>query len=274
MRLFAELLFRTIVRLVNRYPKLGNILRPIYHSEATKLAIAWARILLAEPGQIRFFAPWLASLKATRNALRDEVPWVTFKAQKWLESFLTPDMNVFEFSSGGSTIFMAKRVKTLVSVEHDGNWYKLTTEALTRHNIHNCQYLFVTPQHATEATHDPNDPYGFISSWYPDMSFEKYVKSISVFPDESFAFVSLDGRARPSCILHALDKVRCGGYLMLDNSERSWYQAGKDLLVDWEQTHFFGPGPYVKEFWQTSIYKKRKKLPKSKGVIDENLTTI
>lgn len=242
---------------------------------ATNSVVAWGRLLLRNPSQARFFIHWLTSLKATKNALKDKVPWVTFEARKWLESFLTPDMKVFEFGSGGSTLFMAKRVKELVSVEHDPKWYKLTAEALTRHNIHNCQYSLVTPQHGAEVTHEPNDPYGFVSSRYPSVeSFEEYVKSISRFPDDSFDLVSVDGRARPSCVLHALGKVRCGGYLMLDNSERNRYQAGKDLLADWEQTHFFGPGPYVRQFWQTSIYRKRGKSPQFEGPSDENVEPV
>jgi len=257
LRLFAGLLFSMAIRLVARYPKLGNILRPIYNHEATKTGIAWVRLLLMDPCQIRFFIPWYTSLKKTRNAVKDEVPWVTFKAKRWLESFLTPGMNVLEFGSGGSTIFIAKRVKKLVSVEHDRGWYELTKEALTKNNIHNCQYLLLEPQHAPEGNYKPNDPYGFSSSLYPDMSFESYVKSVAAFPDESFDLVFVDGRARPSCIFHALHKVRFGGYLMLDNSERTRYQAGKDLLKDWEETIFFGPGPYNKDFWQTSIYNKK-----------------
>lgn len=220
---------------------------------------AWLRLLLVNPGRFRHFLEWRKSFEAARNALEDEVVWVTFEAREWLESFLTPDMKVFEFGSGGSTIFTAKRVTALVSVEHDPKWHKLTAEALARNNILNCQYLLVPQQIAAEAAHEPNDPYGFVSSQYQGMSFEDYVKSISAFPDETFDLVAVDGRARPSCILHALDKVRCGGHLMLDNSERSRYQAGTALLADWEQTHFFGPGPYVREFWQTSIYRKRAK---------------
>lgn len=289
LSLIAESLIGTGVRLVQRYPMLGCILRPVYRSlrrfysslrrvyrslrrvylsRSTKHSAAWVRLLREEPSQIRFFVSWRSSLKPARNALIDEVPWVTFGARKWLESFLAPDMNVFEFSSGGSTIFLARRVKTLISVEHDEKWHKLTAQALTRHNILNCQYLLVPPQHAAQNSHEPNDPHGFVSSRYPDMSFEEYVKTISAFPDESFDLVSVDGRARTSCILHALDKVRCGGYLMLDNSERRRYHAGKDLLFDWEQKHFFGPGPYREKFWQTSIYRKRGRPAISKGMTD------
>jgi len=224
---------------------------------------AWLRLLLMNPGRFRHFLEWRKSFEAGRNALVDEVVWVTFEAREWLESFLAADMKVFEFGSGGSTIFISRRVKALVSVEHDPKWHKLTSEALTRNNVQNCQYLLVPQQIATEATHKPNDPYGFVSSQYHGMSFEDYVTSISGFPDEAFDLVAVDGRARPSCILRAMDKVRCGGHLMLDNSERIRYQAGKDLLSDWEQMHFFGPGPYVREFWQTSIYKKRAKPPES-----------
>jgi len=239
--------------------RVGKNDKKIYVGNIAKDPIigAWIRLLLVHPSQVRFLASWHSSRKLKGNALKDEVSWVTFKAKRWLESFLKPSMNVFEFSSGGSTLFMARRVKTLVAVEHDRKWYNLVGEALATHNIHNCQYLLKEPEALGKVVCRSNDPCGFVSSRYPELSFEKYVKSICAFPPQSFDFVSVDGRARPSCILYALDKVRPGGYLMLDNSDRAWYQSGKDLLADWKQTHFFGPGPYVKEFWQTSIYQKR-----------------
>lgn len=48
---------------------------------------------------------------------------------------------------------------------------------------------------------------------------------------------------------------------MLDNSERSYYLLGKEMLADWERNEtkrvdFFGPGSFGRYFWQTGIWKK------------------
>ena len=33
------------------------------------------------------------------------IPWVTHGAKKWLDSYLKKDMKVFEWGSGGSTLY-------------------------------------------------------------------------------------------------------------------------------------------------------------------------
>lgn len=208
---------------------------------------------------IKLVIPWLTSnLVPSQNPLKDKVPWITFEAQSWLKEYLSKNMVVFEYGSGGSTLFFSKRVKKLISVEHDNIWYSRVFDILKDENISNCTYLLFKPQLAFDNQPDFTDPYGFTSNSpeYTNMSFETYVKTLDKFPDNSFDLVFIDGRTRPSCILHALDKVRPGGFLMLDNSEREYYLAGIKLLADWKRTDFFGPGPYGRYFWQTSIWKK------------------
>jgi len=159
-------------------------------------------------------------------------------------------MTVFEYGSGGSTIFFSKRVKKMISMEHDRTWYQHVLDILKDNNISNCEYLISEPQPS------PDSQTGFTSKEYTNMSFEAYVKGIDAFPDKSFDLVFIDGRARPSCILHSLDKIRPGGFLMLDNSERIYYKQGKELLTNWEQTDFWGHGPYGAYPWQTSVWRK------------------
>lgn len=75
----------------------------------------------------------------------------------------------------------------------------------------------------------------------------------------------VDGRARNLCILHAAHKVRLGGYLMLDNSDRLEYQSGIDLLRKWERTDFFGPGMDGvggTVCWQTTVWRQNEKMGK------------
>jgi hypothetical protein len=58
------------------------------------------------------------SLGSGRNPLDDQIPWITFEARHFVERVLTPESIVFEYGSGGSTLF-SKRVKQVISVEHD-----------------------------------------------------------------------------------------------------------------------------------------------------------
>lgn len=234
------------------------VCRTIYRTvKLIKPSCIYSIHLLKNAKLIRYIIPWVISnLKPDGSPLKDGEPWIAFESKEWLGDYLTRNMIVFEYSSGGSTIFFSKWVKKLISVEHDPMWYQHISDTLNRKNISNVEYLLLEPHFTPDGKSDFTDPHSFASREYPNMSFEAYVKSIDAFPDKSFDLVFIDGRARPSCIYHALDKVRPGGVLMLDNSERDYYLAGKELLVDWKRIDFFGPGPYGRYFWQTSVWKK------------------
>ena len=91
-------------------------------------------------------------------------------------------------------------------------------------------------------------------------SFRAYAQAIDRFADEALDVVLVAGRARPSCLRHALAKVRRGGLVLLDHAERSWYQPALALAAAdaWERTDHAGPGPYAPRFWQTTILRRRR----------------
>jgi len=51
-------------------------------------------------------------------------PWLSDDAIAYLESILTPEMHVIEHGSGGSTLWFASRVVTVIAYEHDTDWYR------------------------------------------------------------------------------------------------------------------------------------------------------
>ena len=54
--------------------------------------------------------------------------------------------------------------------------------------------------------------------------YTEYVQFIDHFSDEGFDMVLVDGRARQACLIHGWPKVKIGGYLVLDNSNRKAYR--------------------------------------------------
>jgi len=94
---------------------------------------------------IKLINEWLPTLLQDHSPLNDEIPWLTLKAIKWLEKNLKPNMTVFEYGSGGSTIFIAKRVSKIVSVEHDSFWYNKVLEVMKEKSIYNCKYILLEP---------------------------------------------------------------------------------------------------------------------------------
>ena len=83
-------------------------------------------------GLIRDFQPWRRSLANKTTPAQEGLPWLTFGAIRFLDGWLKPGMRVFEYGCGGSTIFLAARVKEVVSVEHDEGWARRVVQQFER----------------------------------------------------------------------------------------------------------------------------------------------
>ena len=51
------------------------------------------------------------------------IPWIAYSAIDFIQSRIKSDMSVFEFGSGASTAWWAKRVKEVDAVENDEEWF-------------------------------------------------------------------------------------------------------------------------------------------------------
>jgi len=210
---------------------------------------------------LKYYSAWNVFLDPSRNSIADKQPWLSFAAIDFIKKKIRPDMKVFEFGSGGSTLFWAEHVRDVISVEHDELWWKKMKEVLDRDNIINVRYQFI-PAETIEDFHTRKveRPTDYISADenYRGQSFQAYASAIDKYPDESFDIILVDGRARPSCIAHSIPKLRRNGYLVVDNTERKYYLDALDFRnVKWEFHRFFGPVPYTHSFSETSIIKKR-----------------
>jgi len=206
---------------------------------------------------LRFFEPWRRSLEADRSPLTDERPWLTFSAVEYLTKTLRRDMRVFEYGSGGSTLFFARRVRELITIEHNMGWGQRVEAALRQSGLSNWQLLIMPPDPQRPPTRpDPADidGYGTADPALRDCSFRNYVSAIDEFPDNSFDLICIDGRARPSCLRHAAPKVKPGGCIVLDNTERHYYAPAVQRFGGYfRRLERHGPAPYVQNFAQTSL---------------------
>ena len=147
-------------------------------------------------------------------------------------------------------------------VEHDRDWYIILNSEFKKQGINGVDYRLAEAE--TDENFDKKNfdvPADYISSdqAFIGKNFEKYVKQIDQFPDSFFDIVVVDGRARPSCIAHAINKVKPGGFIIVDNSEREYYF--NNIKFDdesWKRKDFPGPIPYTYNFSQTSLFQKIK----------------
>jgi hypothetical protein len=136
-------------------------------------------------------------------------PWLTKDANNYLIKHLTPEMAGLEFGSGRSTVFLAKRLKKLVSIESSKKWYSKVGTMLQTQNIKNVDYRFVSNNELDPMRND-----------YPAVADE--------FNDNYFDFILVDGsKRRDLCTLKAVRKLKQGGILVLDNA--NWFLPSSSL---------------------------------------------
>jgi hypothetical protein len=211
---------------------------------------------------VSFFYEWCVTLDINRNSLVDEQPWMTFSAIKFLKSIVTKDMKVFEYGSGGSTIFLLKLAQKVITVEHDKYWAEKVLELVRKNDLENKHefYTILPSEEVSQNNLNPSDFDSYISqdNSFLGFSFKDYAQSIEAYQNNYFDLVVIDGRARPSCFKHSVNKVKEGGYILLDNSERDYYHRIHIHLnnQNWVKYSLYGPGPYNSYFWGTCIWQR------------------
>ena len=208
---------------------------------------------------IRHYPSWFSAITRKASPVSDRIPWITFGAIDFLKRYLSSDMKVFEYGTGGSTLFFLDRVESVVSVEHDASWVEIVTSGLTEDELNRWSCHLIEPENTIDA-----DSRGSLSdraeyqSNAPDFlgsTFHQYVMSIDGYPDGGFDLIMIDGRSRPSCFVHALEKVKNQGYIFWDNTEREHYHETMDLAPEnMKMIDFPGPSPYVDFFTRTTAW--------------------
>lgn len=211
---------------------------------------------------MRYFGRWKESLRPGSSSVADRQPWITYPVIDQLKSFLKPTMRVFEYGGGGSTLFFLDHVQEVVTVEHHQAWFSRLDSMLTADEKSRWNGNFLPGEALTVGRKNPADPLAYLStdSDYQAVQFQAYASYIDRFPSDHFDLVLVDGRARPSCILHAIPRIKSGGWLIVDNSDRGYYFEQVQLLLDAQFTPLYNtvaPSPYADFFTQTGIWQKR-----------------
>lgn len=220
------------------------------------------RILLLQ-GQRRHLRKWILSTKRD-YLLRKPSPWITFDAIEFLARRVVPGWKVFEYGSGGSTLYWLSMGTECVSIEHDAEWHAKLLPLIP--GGAKIDYRLVPPEPAGSgsARSGGDDPEFYHSSLaeFRGNSFWSYVTQIDEFPAGHFDLVLIDGRSRASCIRHAMPKVRPGGMLVVDNGDRSRYYRSnqQQLNADFELISFPGLCPAAPCQSQTDVFVRRSRV--------------
>lgn len=138
-------------------------------------------------------------------------PWLTHFMVDLLDTWLCSTDVGLEFGSGRSTIWFAKRVKHLISVEHDPEWYAKVNKQL----------------HMLGEPISERVDYRLLQVEKAKPETSEYVKVFEEIKNESLDFCLVDGMARDYCALASIDKLKSGGILIIDNINWYWTQEPK-----------------------------------------------
>jgi predicted O-methyltransferase YrrM len=164
---------------------------------------------------------WLYSLTSVHDSgamIALDVPWWTYRAIDDVEEWLAGRdgaARVFEYGSGASTAWLARRSASVHSVEHDVRFASLMEDLLAE--VGNAE-VAVRPPVASA-----NPVVASAKEGYAGLDFSSYVAAIDEV-DGDFDLVVVDGRARERCLTRALDRLAPDGLVVFDNTRRRRYR--------------------------------------------------
>jgi predicted O-methyltransferase YrrM len=183
-------------------------------------------------------------LETFYRATHPGAPWLTPASVRFISGQLNPKMAAFEFGSGRSTAWFARRIRKVVSVEHNPHWYRTTGDQIRKDSLTNVKIIHI-PITGTDDR-------------------RRYAESILYSEESSFDLVLIDGAARDICTIAALSRIRPGGLLVIDNVNR--YLPSESRAPG---SRSIEDGP-LNELW-ADIWKRTSKWPltwTSSGVTD------
>lgn len=164
-----------------------------------------------------------ARLRARLGRVPDR-PWIVPAAVGWLSRRIRPDWTALELGAGRSTPWLARRTERVLSLEDNEHWVAETRARLERDGAGNVELR--------------------------QMPVERFAAEIERLDDESLDLVLVDflespEASRVDAIEAARPKLRPGGCLLLDDSDRPAYARAFEVLDGWRVRRFVG----VKDGW-------------------------
>jgi hypothetical protein len=163
------------------------------------------------------------------------MPWITYASYFFIDSKSLHEKMVFEYGAGNSTLYFNKKGANVYSVDHDAHWH-----AIVKNKIPKPEQLYFKPLSDVQAIDD-------------------YIGAIKI-PATRFDIVLIDGRHRRRCLFTAADFLKEEGVIILDNSDRSYYQEGVQHLLKngFRKIDFWGISPISYTLSCTSVIYREK----------------
>jgi hypothetical protein len=148
------------------------------------------------------------------------VPWMNYPFISFIADRIQKNHIIFEYGSGFSSAFFAKRCRYIVSVEYNEQWYKHVKEVVLKEHENGQVYY----QHNNET----------------------YASSIGEHMQKgSCDIIIIDGYDREHCARTCIDYLSDRGVIIFDDSHRNSYKRALQFYKErgFKTVHFEGMKP-------------------------------
>ena len=163
-----------------------------------------------------------------RDERGEVMPWYTHPMLDILATWPLARWRVFEFGAGYSTKWYGTRCREVVTVEHDQVFCTSLRPEL--------------PPNVT-LLHQPTEA--------------DYLAAINY--GEKFDLIVVDGMWRDKCAQRAMDRIKPGGVVILDNAERPEILSSFAHVFRWNEHHSF-PMPrhpdWKTDYWRVNVFER------------------
>ncbi|MBK9400227.1 MAG: class I SAM-dependent methyltransferase [Bacteroidetes bacterium] len=173
----------------------------------------------------------------TSPILDQPVPFIVLDAIRFLEKIVKPGMQVLEAGGGNSTLWFLERGTKVTTYEHSESW---------------ANHVLSTVKYNPLRYHEKNIRMKVLCG-------DAATGDMSLIPDKSLDVVLVDCMndftRRNDCIRVLMNKIKPGGWLVLDNSDNPVNWVGAELLEGKEVHRFSGFAPMGLFVCQTTFWR-------------------
>jgi predicted O-methyltransferase YrrM len=162
------------------------------------------------------------------------LPWMSYPAIEFLQKTINKSHKIFEFGCGSSTVFFAKNAGSVTSIETNKKWQEAIETKLKSANL------------SAKIT--------LMADGIDNKNYQTFPQNLP----EKFDFIIIDSIKRFFCAQNAINALKEGGTIILDDSERKNYQKIFDFFAEngFKAENFTGIEPGKLRIKKTTIFSK------------------
>jgi hypothetical protein len=195
------------------------------------------KLIILNKNSFLWSSGWIKSMEQIKpiDNNGNPVPWMNYSFVEFITPRLKHDFKIFEYGSGNSSLYFAKYVNEVVSVEHDYVWFNMIKSVL--------------PANAT-LIHVMSDING-------------HYANAPIILDKKFQMVIVDANDRANCLFKSIDVLTQDGVIILDDSHSSRDCGDLEYIFNtlkirgFNSLTFSGIKPFSPEFASTTIFYRQ-----------------